>query len=252
MWKSYGSGKLRQRTEQFARAVPKDLHSNAHQKECGELKNHVRPRGTQLACQTIGVAVAEIDGYCQESGTDRRRENFQQVCAQVLRRIRSQSDGNRDGTGTNCQREGQRVERLAQSISASDCSSGRAVIPAFLIQHRPAGCNHDQPTADLHNRERNPEEGEYVRPQDIGRDQQYETIYRNAASQRSSCLGRVVLREQQKDRTASNRIDDRKERAHDQENTLGNLNDQTNLPSAPGFESSPVRGPVLPEPMLQD
>ena len=72
-----------------------------------------------------------------------------------------------------------------------------------------------------------------MRPEGKGRDQQYETIYRNAASQHSSCLGRVVSREQQKDRTASDRIHDRKERAHDQENTLGNLNDQANLPSVP-------------------
>jgi hypothetical protein len=69
-----------------------------------------------------------------------------------------------------------------------------------------------------------------VRPEGKGRDQQYETIDRNAASQGSSCFGRVVSGEQQEDRTASDGIHDRKERAHDQENTLGNLNDQANLP----------------------
>jgi hypothetical protein len=37
MRQRYHSAKLRQRTEQFARAVPQDLHSNAHQKERGEL-----------------------------------------------------------------------------------------------------------------------------------------------------------------------------------------------------------------------
>jgi len=45
-----------------------------------------------------------------------------------------------------------------------------------------------------------------VRPEGKRRDKQYETIYRNAASQRSSCLGGVVSREQQKDRTPSDRI----------------------------------------------
>lgn len=85
-----------------------------------------------------------------------------------------------------------------------------------------------------------------MRPEGKGRDKQYETIYRNAASQRSSCLGRVVSREQQKDRTPSDRIHDRKERAHDQENTLGNLNHQANLPSVSRFERSPVRGPLAP------
>ena len=65
-----------------------------------------------------------------------------------------------------------------------------------------------------------------MRPEGKGRDQQYETIYRNAASQHSSCLGRVVSREQQEDWTASDRIHDRKERTHDQEDILGNLDQQ--------------------------
>ena len=82
-----------------------------------------------------------------------------------------------------------------------------------------------------------------MRPEGKGRDKQYETIYRNAASQRSSCLGRVVSREQQKDRTPSDRIHDRRERAHDQENTLGNLNHQANLLFVSRLERSPVRGP---------
>jgi hypothetical protein len=85
-----------------------------------------------------------------------------------------------------------------------------------------------------------------VRPQGKGRNQQYETIYRNAPSQRSSCLGRVVSREQQKNRSASDRIHDRKESAHDQKNTLGNLNHQVDLPSVSRFERSPVRRPLAP------
>jgi hypothetical protein len=35
--KRYNSAKLRQRTQQFARAVPEYLHSNTHQQERGEL-----------------------------------------------------------------------------------------------------------------------------------------------------------------------------------------------------------------------
>ena len=91
-----------------------------------------------------------------------------------------------------------------------------------------------------------------MRPEEKGCDQQYETIYRNAASQHSSCLGRVVTREQQKDRSASDRIHNRKQSAHDQENTLGDLNDQANLPSVSRFERSPVRGPLASGQMLQD
>src|ERR1700674_4328718 len=93
----------------------------------------------------------------------------------------------------------------------------------------------------MHNRERNPKEREHVCPESKGRNKQYETIYRSAASQRSSCVGRVVSREQQKDRAPSDRIHDRTERAHDQENTLGNLNHQANLPSVSRFESPPFR-----------
>jgi hypothetical protein len=85
-----------------------------------------------------------------------------------------------------------------------------------------------------------------VRPESEGRDKQYETIYRNAASQCSTCFGRVVSREQQKDRTASDRIHDREERAHNQENIIGNLNHQDNLPSVSRFE----RLPQLVEPGL--
>ena len=85
-----------------------------------------------------------------------------------------------------------------------------------------------------------------MRPEGIGRDQQYETIDRNAARQHSSRLGRVVSREQQKDGTASDRIHDRKERAHDQENTLGNLNDQANLPCVSRIERLPIRGLLVP------
>jgi len=81
-----------------------------------------------------------------------------------------------------------------------------------------------------------------VRPEGKGRDQQDETIHCNAASQHSSCFGRVISGEQEKDGTASDRIHDRKQRAHDQENTLGNLNDQANLPSVSRFERSPLRG----------
>ena len=171
----------------------------------------------------------------------------------MLRRIRAQSDRNRDGAGTNCQRKRQRVERLAQSISASDRSPGRAaVMLIFLIQHRPARCNYDQSAADLHHRKRNPKEGEHVRPEGIGRDQQYETIYGNPASQHSPGLGRVVSGEQQKDGSASDRIHDRKERAHHQENTLGNLKNQTNLPSVSKFERLPIRGLLAPLPMWLD
>ena len=85
-----------------------------------------------------------------------------------------------------------------------------------------------------------------MRPEGKGRDQEYETIDRNAAGQGSSRLGHVVSREQQKDRTASDRIHDRKERAHDQENTLGNLNDQADLPSVSRIERLPIRGPLVP------
>jgi hypothetical protein len=85
-----------------------------------------------------------------------------------------------------------------------------------------------------------------VRPEGKGRDQQYETIQRNAASQHSSCLVRIVSREQQKDWSASDRIHDRKERADYQENALGNLNHQANLPSVSRVERSLVRGPPVP------
>ena len=92
-----------------------------------------------------------------------------------------------------------------------------------------------------------------MRPEDVGRDQQYETIHRDAASHHSSCLGGVVSREQQKDRSASDWIHDGKQRAHDQENTLGNLNYyQANLPSAARLKRSPVRRPLAFLRMLQD
>jgi len=39
----------------------------------------------------------------------------QQVWNQVLRRIRAQSDRNRDGAGTDCQGKRQRVERLLRA-----------------------------------------------------------------------------------------------------------------------------------------
>jgi hypothetical protein len=80
-----------------------------------------------------------------------------------------------------------------------------------------------------------------VRSEGKGHDQQYETIDRNAARQCSSRLGRVVSREQQKDGAASDWIYDRKESAHDQENTLGNLNDQADLPSVTRIEGLSVR-----------
>ena len=91
-----------------------------------------------------------------------------------------------------------------------------------------------------------------MRAEGEGRDQQYETIYGNPASQHSPGLGRVVSGEQQKDGSASDRIHDRKECAHHQENTLGNLNDQVNLPSASRLELSLDRGPLGPRQMLQD
>jgi len=77
-----------------------------------------------------------------------------------------------------------------------------------------------------------------VRPQGKGRDKQYETIYRNAASHHSSCLGRIVSREQEEDRSASDRIHDRKESAHHEQNTFGNLNQQADLQSVSRFEPS--------------
>ena len=69
-----------------------------------------------------------------------------------------------------------------------------------------------------------------MRAEGEGRDKQDETIYRNAARHHASCLRRVVSREQKKDWTASDRIHDRKERAHHQENILGNLNQQVQPP----------------------
>src|SRR5580692_10855937 len=75
MRQRYNSTKLRQRTEQFARAVPEYLHSNTHQQERGEFQNYICSRGANFAREPIRVAVAEIDGYRNESRTDRRREN---------------------------------------------------------------------------------------------------------------------------------------------------------------------------------
>ena len=88
-------------------------------------------------------------------------------------------------------------------------------------------------------------------PEGKGRDQQYETIYRNAASQHSSGLRGIVSREQQKDRSASDWIHDRKERAYHQEKTLGNLKEQANLHRlflvfASRFGRLPVRRPLAP------
>src|SRR5262249_11134600 len=93
----------------------------------------------------------------------------------------------------------------------------------LAVEHRPSRGNHDQSTAHLDDRQRNAKKTKQVRPDHERYDQQDETVDGDAARQQPARFLRVILCQGQENRTASQRIDDREQRAGYQDSCLDDL-----------------------------
>src|SRR6266536_2883015 len=135
------------------------------------------------------------------------------------------SDGNRDRARPHSQRECQRVECVPEGIRRVNLPAGLyALLLVWALQHRPARRDDDGPSADLHDRERNPEEREDVRPDQVRPDQQEEAVHGDPLRQRLARLRRVLVRQREEDGASSERIHDREQRADDEEDALRRFN----------------------------
>ena len=70
----------------------------------------------------------------------------------------------------------------------------RIVVIVFLLEHVPAGGDHDHAAADLYDRQRNSEERQNVRANETRNDQENETVERDSLREQSARRRGIFLR----------------------------------------------------------
>jgi len=74
------------------------------------------PLSPMMAARRSAESVTKIDAQRQERGTDHRGENREEIRAEVVRRICSESDGDGNRTGADGERQGQRIKSIAENV----------------------------------------------------------------------------------------------------------------------------------------
>jgi len=129
-----------------------------------------------------------------------------------------------DGTGADGQRHGQGIEGASEFILSGNIFLNSAIAAASFffraIQHGPAGGNHDEPSANLNDRQRNSKKSKNVSSHQARTDEKEKTVYGDTPREGTASGGRIVRSQSEKDRAAAKRIDDREKRAEDQESAF--------------------------------
>ena len=140
-------------------------------------------------CEAIGEAVTDIYAESEQGRADEQNDHFEIERIAMARGVRAQRDRDGNRTGADRQRKREGVKRAAKNIArvyvVVDLIVGIVVI-VFLLEHVPAGDDHDHAAADLHNRKRNSEERQNVSADQSRNDQEDKTVERDALREQAT------------------------------------------------------------------
>src|SRR2546427_180080 len=202
--------------------IPQNLDADAHEEKGREPQDDAHAAFADDCGETIGKTVTKKNAQRHERRTNDRRKNGKEIRAQVVRLICAESDGDRNRTRTDGERQGQRVKSVVENILQVDLflDVDVAVVVFLTLEHGPPVGNDDEAAADLDDRNGNSKEIQDVRADQERSNQQHETVHGHAAGQGSARGGGIFLRQGEKDRAAAERIHDRKQRTENQQDTF--------------------------------
>src|SRR5262249_4285563 len=210
--------------------IPEDLHADTNQQKRGKPKNYVHARLAEDGGQAVGEAVAKIDCKRYDGRANNGGKNCNQVCAEMVRLVCAQRDGDGDRTWADGERQSQRIKRAAKNVGwVHVLLDLTALVGLFLFEKGPAVGNDNKSAADLDDRNGDAEESKNVSTYEVRSDDKNETVERDAPSEKAACRGRIVARERKEDGGATDRINDGKKGADDEKDTFGNFK-QRGLP----------------------
>src|SRR5215475_13797998 len=139
----------------------------------------------------------------------------------MVRRICTESDGDGDGARANGERQCKRVKGAAENVGGIHIFLNLpALVGIFLFEDGPAVRDDDEAATDLHDGNGDAEEGEDVRADKIGSDDENKTVKGHAPGEKAAGGGGVVRSEGQEDGAAADRIDDGEEGADDEKDAF--------------------------------
>src|SRR5215475_6264925 len=116
----------------------------------------------------------------------------------------TQRDGNGNSAGPNREGQGKRIKCTTQNIGRIDVLLNLlALVSILLSQHGPTGGDYDESATDLDYRNRNTEKSEDVGADNIGSDDEDETVERNAPCEQAAGGSGVILGEGEEDGAAT-------------------------------------------------
>ena len=210
-----------ERFDEGGDAVPHDLDADADEEERGEAEDDVHGRRADGGGEAVGVAVAEVNGHGDDGASDGGDEKFEKAGTEVVEMFRfvgAKGDGDGDGAGTDCQRQSERIEGAVKDIGTRIYGAFGGAMAAFvltaMLEHAPTCGDDNQSAADLDDGQRDSKERQNESADGVRGDQEKEAVQRDMPSQFFARLARIVESGVQEDRTAADRVHDRKKREH--------------------------------------
>src|SRR2546426_6767391 len=100
--------------------IPQNLNADAHEEKGREPQDDAHAAFADDCGETIGKTVTKKNAQRHERRTNDRRKNGKEIRAQVVGLICSESDGDRNRTGTDGERQSQRIKSIAENILQVD------------------------------------------------------------------------------------------------------------------------------------
>src|SRR3989441_1533927 len=134
--------------------IPQNLNADAHEEKGREPQDDAHAAFADDCGETIGKTVTKKNAQRHERRTNDRRKNGKEIRAQVVGLICSESDGDRNRTGTDGERQSQRIKSIAENVLRVDLflDVPLAVVVFLTLEHGPSVGNDDQAAADLDDR----------------------------------------------------------------------------------------------------
>ncbi len=172
------------------------------------------PRAPSTATRFPAIAKADVNrdrdgGEARDRAAGERRELHQIVRTRWP--LTAQRDRDRNRPWSDRHRHGQWIKRIDRH--AWRTFGGAATVFRILVgvEQPPAKGRHDQSASDAHDRQRDAEKLEHMGANEKRTEQQHEAVDPDTPSQRVTLRSGIGLGQAQKNRRASDRIDDGKQ-----------------------------------------
>src|ERR1035438_3501920 len=135
-----------------------------------------------------------------------------------MRGVRAQRDGDRNRSGSHCERQSKGIEGLVECLVVM--WARMYPVPFIVVsplQQGPASGDDNQPSPHLHRRERYPKERQNVCPNQVRANQQEETVDRDLPRERSPLYGAILPGQREKNWATAERIHDGEQSADNED-----------------------------------